>query len=99
MKRRNLLAGAASASALWATSAHAQSPTMTDVVVEGDILYGTADGQDLYLNAYRLPDTYIGPAGISWLHRWAREKGREFILADEPKVPEFVLKASGFESE
>ncbi len=49
--------------------------------------------------AYRLPDNYLGPAGISWLHRWARDKGREFILADEPKVPEFVLKASGFESE
>ena len=49
--------------------------------------------------AYNLPDTYIGPAGISWLHRWARERGREFIVADEPKVPEFVLKASGFESE
>lgn len=49
--------------------------------------------------AYRLPDTYIGPAGISWIHRWAREKGREWILPDEPKVPEFVLKASGFESE
>ncbi|HKP69491.1 MAG TPA: polysaccharide deacetylase family protein [Pyrinomonadaceae bacterium] len=49
--------------------------------------------------AYRLPDTYIGPAGISWIHRWAREKGRDFILPDEPKVPEFVLKASGFESE
>ncbi len=50
-------------------------------------------------DAYRLPDTYIGPAGISWLHRWAREKGREYIVPDEPKVPEFVLKASGFESE
>jgi len=50
-------------------------------------------------DAYRLPDTYVGPAGISWLHRWAREKGREFILPNEPKVPEFVLKASGFESE
>jgi peptidoglycan/xylan/chitin deacetylase (PgdA/CDA1 family) len=50
-------------------------------------------------DAYRLPDTYIGPAGISWLHRWALEKGREYIVPDEPKVPEFVLKASGFESE
>lgn len=49
--------------------------------------------------AYRLPDTYIGPAGISWLHRWAREKGKEFIVPDEPKVPDFVLKLSGFESE
>jgi peptidoglycan/xylan/chitin deacetylase (PgdA/CDA1 family) len=50
-------------------------------------------------DAYRLRDTYIGPAGISWLHRWALEKGREYIIQDEPKVPEFVLKASGFESE
>jgi peptidoglycan/xylan/chitin deacetylase (PgdA/CDA1 family) len=50
-------------------------------------------------DAYRLPDTYIGPAGISWLHRWAREKGRDYIVQDEPKVPEFVMKASGFESE
>jgi peptidoglycan/xylan/chitin deacetylase (PgdA/CDA1 family) len=49
--------------------------------------------------AYHLPDTYIGPAGISWLHRWALERGKEFIVPDEPKVPEFVLKASGFESE
>lgn len=50
-------------------------------------------------DAYRLPDTYTGPAGISWLHRWAREKGRDFILPEEPTVPEFVLKLSGFESE
>ena len=50
-------------------------------------------------DAYRLRDTYIGPAGISWLHRWALERGKEFIVPDEPKVPDFVLKASGFESE
>jgi peptidoglycan/xylan/chitin deacetylase (PgdA/CDA1 family) len=49
--------------------------------------------------AYKLPDNYIRRNGISWLHRWALEKGREFIVPDEPKVPEFVLKASGFESE
>jgi len=49
--------------------------------------------------AYRLPDTFTGPAGISWLHRWALAKGREFIEPDEPKIPDFVLKASGFESE
>lgn len=55
--------------------------------------------QALTDDAYLLPDTYVGAAGISWLHRWARDKGREFILPDEPKVPEFVLKASGFESE
>ncbi len=49
--------------------------------------------------AYKLPDTYIGPAGISWLHRWALERGREFVVKDEPRVPEWVLKLSGFESE
>ncbi len=56
-------------------------------------------GTALRDDAYRLPDTYIGPAGISWLHRWAREKGREFVVADEPTVPSFVLELSGFESE
>ncbi|MGE3465789.1 MAG: polysaccharide deacetylase family protein [Pyrinomonadaceae bacterium] len=49
--------------------------------------------------AYRLPDTFIGRGGISWLHRWALERGRENILPDEPPVPDFVLKLSGFESE
>src|SRR5688572_16946534 len=55
--------------------------------------------QALKDDVYRLPDTYIGPAGISWMHRWAMEKGREFVLLDEPKVPEFVMKLSGFRSE
>lgn len=50
-------------------------------------------------DAYRSPDKYLGPAGVSWLHRWALGKGREKILADEPMVPEFVLKLSGFKSE
>ena len=49
--------------------------------------------------AYKLPDNFVKRAGISWLHRWTLDKGREFLLPDEPKVPEFVLKASGFESE
>jgi peptidoglycan/xylan/chitin deacetylase (PgdA/CDA1 family) len=49
--------------------------------------------------AYRLPDTFVRRNGISWLHRWALEKGRENVLADEPKTPDFVLKAAGVESE
>ena len=49
--------------------------------------------------AYRLPDTFTGPAGISWLHRWALARGRDFLEPNEPKMPDFVLKASGFESE
>jgi peptidoglycan/xylan/chitin deacetylase (PgdA/CDA1 family) len=50
-------------------------------------------------DAYKLPDNFIKRNGISWLHRWALDKGKGFILPDEPKVPEFVLKVSGFESE
>ena len=49
--------------------------------------------------AYRLPDNFTRRAGISWLHRWTLDKGREFVVADEPMVPEFVLKASGFPGE
>lgn len=49
--------------------------------------------------AYRQPDTFTGRAGISWLHRWALYKGKEYLEPNEPMVPAFVLKASGFESE
>ena len=49
--------------------------------------------------AYRLPDNFVRRNGISWLHRWAIEKGRENVLPDEPKTPDFVLKAAGVESE
>ena len=50
-------------------------------------------------DAYRLPDRYTGRAGISWLHRWARDKGRDYVVPDEPKVPDFVMKLSAFDSE
>ena len=49
--------------------------------------------------AYRLPDKFMGRGGISWLHRWALDRGRETILPDEPKVPEFVANAAGVEAE
>ena len=49
--------------------------------------------------AYKLPDTFVGRGGISWLHRWALERGRETVLPDEPMVPDFVLKAAGVASE
>ncbi len=49
--------------------------------------------------AYELPDNFTRRAGISWLHRWALDRGREYVLPDEPKVPKFVLKLSGFDSE
>jgi peptidoglycan/xylan/chitin deacetylase (PgdA/CDA1 family) len=49
--------------------------------------------------AYRLPDTFVKRAGISWLHRWALDKGRDYVLPNEPRVPEFVMKAAGVDSE
>lgn len=55
--------------------------------------------QALRDKAWEDPDKFLGAGGISWLHRWALEKGKNFVVPDEPLVPEFVLKASGFESE
>lgn len=49
--------------------------------------------------AYKLPDTFVRRNGISWLHRWALAKGRENVLPDEPKTPDFVLRAAGVDSE
>jgi len=49
--------------------------------------------------AYKLPDTFTKRAGISWLHRWALEKGRENVLPNEPRVPPFVMKVAGLTSE
>ena len=49
--------------------------------------------------AYRMPDNFTRRAGISWLHRWTLDKGKEYVLPNEPMVPKFVLKLSGFESE
>ncbi|MCB1024752.1 MAG: polysaccharide deacetylase family protein, partial [Acidobacteria bacterium] len=50
-------------------------------------------------DAYKLPDNFVKPFGISWLHRWAIDRGKENILENEPRVPEFVLKAAGIDQE
>ena len=45
--------------------------------------------------AYALEDTYVGPAGITWLHRWALTQGkRGKIFAGEPVVPDWIAKAA-----
>jgi peptidoglycan/xylan/chitin deacetylase (PgdA/CDA1 family) len=49
--------------------------------------------------AYQLPDTFVGRAGISWVHRWALGRGKGNIIPDEPKVPKFVMDAAGLKSE
>ena len=45
--------------------------------------------------AYASADTYTGPAGITWLHRWAMTQGkRGAIFAGEPTVPDWVQTLS-----
>jgi peptidoglycan/xylan/chitin deacetylase (PgdA/CDA1 family)/DNA-binding beta-propeller fold protein YncE len=42
-------------------------------------------------SAYQSADTYVGPAGMTWLHRWALTRGlRGAIFAGEPEVPAWV---------
>jgi peptidoglycan/xylan/chitin deacetylase (PgdA/CDA1 family) len=40
--------------------------------------------------AYRLPDTYAGPEGLSWLHRWSLGKG--MTMKREPREPEWIRR-------
>jgi hypothetical protein len=51
--------------------------------------------QALADSAYASQDTYTGPAGITWLHRWALTAGkRGAIFAGEPEVPDWVQTLS-----
>ncbi len=46
--------------------------------------------------AYDLPDRYTGPAGISWIQRWAMTRGVEpTFFHGEPTVPAWVSAAAG----
>ena len=47
--------------------------------------------QALADDAYRLPDDYAGPKGISWIHRWSITKGMS--VTHEPEPPQWVLDA------
>jgi peptidoglycan/xylan/chitin deacetylase (PgdA/CDA1 family) len=50
--------------------------------------------------AYASPDTYAGPGGITWLHRWALTAGKkDEFFAGEPRTPAFVLKEAGLTAE
>ena len=44
--------------------------------------------------AYTLADTYVGPAGMTWLHRWAITQGKRGIFAGEPTVPDWIERAA-----
>ena len=56
-------------------------------------------GRALEDPAYGSPDTFLGPGGISWLHRWALTRGKSFVLPDEPRAPRVVMEASGVSEE
>lgn len=43
--------------------------------------------------AYASPDGYLGPHGLSWLHRWRIALGLPDRLRDEPDPPRWVLDA------
>ena len=45
--------------------------------------------------AYDTPDEYVGPTGISWLHRWRRTLQLEDRLRDEPDPPKWLLQTYG----
>jgi peptidoglycan/xylan/chitin deacetylase (PgdA/CDA1 family) len=50
--------------------------------------------------AYKSPDTYAGPAGITWIHRWAITAGKgDDFFRGEPRTPAFVMKEAGVTSE
>ncbi len=46
-------------------------------------------------SAYQSKDHYTGPAGITWLHRWALTRGKHgAFFAGEPHVPSAITQAA-----
>ncbi|MEM7283843.1 MAG: polysaccharide deacetylase family protein [Pseudomonadota bacterium] len=44
-------------------------------------------------SAYERADSYYGPGGITWLHRWAlTDKMPSSIFGKEPTVPEYIMQ-------
>jgi peptidoglycan/xylan/chitin deacetylase (PgdA/CDA1 family) len=43
-------------------------------------------------DVYRLPDTYAGRAGVSWLYRWAASRGVKIDWSREPEPPESIQR-------
>ena len=55
-------------------------------------------GRALEDPAYRSPDTFRGPGGISWLDRWALTRGvPKTFFANEPRTPQWVQEIAGIE--
>ncbi|HYO63213.1 MAG TPA: polysaccharide deacetylase family protein [Pyrinomonadaceae bacterium] len=50
--------------------------------------------------AYRSPDAYAGPGGITWVHRWAITAGKTSdFFRGEPRTPAYIMKEAGVERE
>ena len=50
--------------------------------------------------AYTSPDSYAGPGGITWIHRWAITAGKDKdFFKGEPRTPAFVMKEAGVRAE
>ncbi len=48
--------------------------------------------------AFESPDTYVGPGGITWIHRWALTRGVESsFFAGQPTTPRWVQTLAGIE--
>jgi peptidoglycan-N-acetylglucosamine deacetylase len=42
--------------------------------------------------AYKSPNQYVGPGGVSWLERWAYTRGKKEKIASEPDPPRFIME-------
>jgi len=68
-------------------------PRLLSILVERGYAFITLEDA-LEDPAYLRPNEYAGPAGITWLHRWALADGhRGEFFAGEPPVPGFVEEA------
>lgn len=42
--------------------------------------------------AYAIPDKFIGPQGLSWIHRWTVALGQQNRWQDEPDPPKWIME-------
>ncbi len=70
-------------------------PELIEVIADRGYRFNEL-GEALRDPAFTRADGYFGPAGITWLHRWALADGMPgSTFAGEPPVPEFVQRLSG----
>ncbi|MBF0407647.1 MAG: polysaccharide deacetylase family protein [Candidatus Riflebacteria bacterium] len=74
-------------------------PALLEMLIKRGYCFVSLDSV-LKDEAYALPETFIGPGGISWLHRWALTKGyNKDFFENEPYVPNEILERAGVKSE